>query len=130
MPEPGRKTPEPAFRAARLVIADFAKYSQQQSVKRPFIAVPLFVVGYVISLAKFDVIWRYFGWANQTLAAIVLWAAAYLVKQGKNHWICTVPAVFMTIVTDTYLCNATIGFNLPMDISTIIGVISGVAALA
>jgi len=120
-----------AFRAARLVIADFAKYSQKESAKRLYIAVPLFVVGYVISLANFDVIWRYFGWANQTLAAIVLWtAAAYCIKRGKNHWIATLPAVFMTVVTNTYLCNATIGFNLPMNISTPIGVASGVAAFA
>jgi len=119
-----------AFRAARLLIADFIKYSQKESSKRLFIAVPLFVLGYVISLANFDVIWRYFGWANQTLAAIVLWtASAYCIKRGKNHWIATVPAVFMTAVTNTYLCNATIGFNLPMDISTILGVSSSVVAL-
>jgi len=91
--------------------------------------VPLFAIGFVISLANFDVIWRYFGWANQTLAAIVLWtAAAYCIKRGKNHWIATLPAVFMTIVTNTYLLNAKIGFNLPMEISTGVGVVSGVVA--
>jgi len=120
-----------AFRAARLLISDFAKYSQKEAAKRLYIAVPLFVIGYVISLANFDVIWRYFGWANQSLAAIVLWtAAAYCIKRGKNHWIATVPATFMTVVTSTYLANATIGFNLPMNVSTPIGVASGVAALA
>ncbi len=120
-----------AFRAARLLIADFAKYSQKQAVKRLYIAVPLFVVGYVISLANFDVIWRYFGWANQSLAAIVLWtAAAYCVKHGKPHWIATVPAVFMTAVSNTFILNATIGFNLPLSVSTPIGVASSVAALA
>jgi len=120
-----------AFRAARLVIADFAKYSQKEAVKRLYIAVPLFVIGFIISLANFDVIWRYFGWANQSLAAIVLWtAAAYCIKRGKNHWIATLPAVFMTVVTNTYLLNAKIGFNLPMEISTIVGVVSGVAAFA
>ncbi|MGE4264887.1 MAG: carbon starvation protein A [Desulfovibrio sp.] len=119
-----------AFRAARLLISDFAKYSQKEAVKRLYIAVPLFVIGYIISLANFDVIWRYFGWANQTLAAIVLWtAAAYCIKRGKNHWIATVPATFMTVVTNTYLCNATIGFNLPMEVSTPIGVASGAVAL-
>lgn len=119
-----------AFRAARLLISDFAKYSQKETVKRLYIAVPLFVIGYVISLANFDVIWRYFGWANQTLAAIVLWtASAYCIKRCKNHWIATVPAVFMTVVTVTYLCNATIGFNLPMNIATPVGIASGAAAL-
>jgi carbon starvation protein CstA len=120
-----------AFRAARLLIADFAKYSQKESAKRLYIAVPLFVVGYFISLANFDVIWRYFGWANQSLAAIVLWtASAYCVKHGKNHWISTVPAIFMTAVSNTFILNATIGFNLPLSVSTPIGVASAVAALA
>lgn len=119
-----------AFRAARLLIADFAKYSQKESFKRLYIAVPLFVLGYVISLANFDVIWRYFGWANQTLAAIVLWtAAAYCIKRGKNHWIATVPAVFMTSVTITYLCNATIGFNLPMSVATPAGIAAAAVSL-
>ena len=32
-------------------------------------------------------------WSNETLAMIALWAgAAYLVKDGKNHWIASPPA--------------------------------------
>jgi hypothetical protein len=38
--------------------------------------------------------------------------------------------MFMTVVTTTYLCDATSGFNMPMNISTPLGGISGVAALA
>lgn len=124
-------TGDTAFRASRLLIADFTQYSQKEPMKRLYIAVPLFVAGFGLSLVNFDVLWRYMGWANQSLAAIVLWtASAYCIKRGKNHWVSTVPAVFMTIVTNTYLCNAAIGFNLPMNIATPLGVASGVAALA
>ena len=92
-------------------------------------AVPLFVIGFFISQGDFAVIWRYFGWANQTLATIVLWAgAAYLLRQGKLHWIATVPATFMTAVVATYLAYDKIGFGLPLPVATAIG--SGAAFLA
>ena len=75
-------------------------------------------------------IWRYFGWANQATASIMLWtAAAYLMRHGKFHWICTVPALFMSAVCITYLANAPIGFGLDLTTSTVIGV-AGAIALA
>ncbi|WP_409420172.1 carbon starvation protein A [Pseudaeromonas sp. ZJS20] len=112
-----------AFRSARLIIAEFLKMPQKPIAKRLLIAIPMFVVGYLISKADFGVIWRYFGWANQTTAVIMLWAAAaYLAKEDKLHWICTIPAVFMTAVCITYLANAPIGFGLDMLPATLIGV--------
>lgn len=118
-----------AFRSARLIIADSFKLSQVEPVKRLLIAIPLFAVGFVISLSDFGLIWRYFGWANQTLATVVLWAAAmYLLKNGKFHWVATIPATFMTVVVSTFLANSGIGFGLPMNVSTSIGL--GVAFIA
>ncbi|PKQ80540.1 carbon starvation protein A [Aeromonas sobria] len=111
-----------AFRSARLIVADFLKMTQKPLMKRLLIAIPMFILGFIISKAEFGVIWRYFGWANQTTAVIMLWAAAaFLIKEGKLHWVCTIPAMFMTAVVFTYLANAPIGFGLEMGISTIIG---------
>ncbi len=119
-----------AFRSARLIIADFLSLEQKAPVRRLLISVPLFVVGFFISRTNFDVIWRYFGWANQTLAAIVLWAAAaYLIRNCKNHWIATVPATFMTAVVITYLAYDKIGFGLSLEVSTGIGIAAAVASL-
>jgi len=120
-----------AFRSARLIIAEYIKLPQGPIAKRLMIALPLFVIGFVISQAEFGVIWRYFGWANQTLAAVVLWAAAaYLIKAGKLHWICTVPATFMTAVTFAYIAAEKIGFGLPYAWANAIGIAAAVAALA
>ena len=120
-----------AFRAARLIIAEFVKLPQKEPVKRLYIAVPLFAIGFLISLGDFNIIWRYFGWANQTLAAIMLWAsAAWLIKRGKLHWVCTVPATFMTAVTFAYISAEKIGFSLPYNVANIIGVVAAAAALA
>ena len=114
-----------AFRSARLIVADFFNLTQKPMAKRLLIAIPMFILGFIISKAEFGVIWRYFGWANQTTAVIMLWAAAaYLIKEGKLHWVCTIPAIFMTAVVITYLANAPIGFGLEMNVSTIIGLVS------
>jgi carbon starvation protein CstA len=119
-----------AFRSARLIIADIFKFSQKENPKRLVIALPLFAVGFVISLSDFGLIWRYFGWANQTLATVMLWAAAmYLVRQGKFHWVATAPAAFMTVVVATFISNSGIGFNLPMNAATSIGIGAGVVAM-
>ena len=112
-----------AFRAARLIIAEFLKMPQRAVAKRLMISVPLFIIGYIVSKSDFDLIWRYFGWANQTVAMIMLWAsAAYLVRHGKFHWICTLPAILMTTIVTTFIANAKIGFGLPMQTATIIGI--------
>jgi carbon starvation protein CstA len=119
-----------AFRAARLIIADFLKYSQKPLLPRLYLAVPLFVVGFAISKTNFDVLWRYFGWANQTLAMLVLWAAAaYMARRQKAHWVATIPAAFMTVVSVAYIANAKIGFSLPVPVATVAGVVAGAAAL-
>ncbi len=118
-----------AFRSARLIIADIFKISQKEQSKRLMIAIPLFAVGFIISLSDFGLIWRYFGWANQTLAAVVLWTAAiYLVKNNKLHWIATIPAIFMTAVVTSFIANSGIGFNLPMAVSNWIGIGSAIVA--
>jgi carbon starvation protein CstA len=118
-----------AFRSARLIIADVFKISQKETFKRLGIAVPLFAVGILISFSDFGLIWRYFGWANQTLAVFVLWTAAvYLADIHKFHWIATLPAIFMTAVVTTFISNSTIGFNLPMPLATSIGIGAAVVA--
>lgn len=118
-----------AFRSARLTIADILEYSQKSRSGRLLIAVPLFVIGGIISLVNFELIWRYFGWANQTLATIVLWAsAAYLVRRRNCHWIASLPATFMTAVCASYLAYAPIGFNLPLWVASAIGVAAAVGS--
>ena len=100
-----------AFRSARLTIADSLKYKQGPIVNRFVVAIPLFVLGIALCFIPFDVIWRYFGWANQTLATIALWAAVkYLANRGKNYWVALIPSIFMTVVVTSYILAAPEGF--------------------
>lgn len=120
-----------AFRSARLTIADAMKYEQGPIKKRLTLALPLFVIAFGLTRIDFNIIWRYFAWSNQTLAMIVLWAAsAYLVKNGKSHWMTSIPATFMTAVSATYLLQAPEGFKLSTTIAYPVGVVIAIGAIA
>lgn len=120
-----------AFRSARLTVADFLNLKQGPIKNRLAIAVPLFIIGYVLTQIDFNIIWRYFAWSNQTLAMIVLWAAAmYLATVKQSHWFATVPAVFMTAVSMTYILIAPEGFKLPSSIAYPAGIMIAVVSLA
>jgi carbon starvation protein CstA len=118
-----------AFRSARLIVADFLNFKQGPIKNRLIISVPLFAVGFGLTLVDFAVIWRYFAWSNQTLAVFVLWAiTVYLAQEKKFYWITLLPALFMTTVTISYLFFAPEGFGLSYMISLSIGLIASLGA--
>ena len=109
-----------AFRSARLIIADFVHQEQKLIGKRLMIAIPLFAASalllwYNIADANgFNVIWRYFGWSNQTLAVFMLWTATiYLYRTKGASWylITLLPALFMTAVCVTFILVDKIGLG-------------------
>ncbi|MBY0224005.1 carbon starvation CstA family protein [Mammaliicoccus sciuri] len=112
-----------AFRAARSIIADYIQISQSKIGKRLLIAIPLFVASYLLTLIDFNILWRYFSWANQSTAAIALWIGAmYLYVKRKNYFIALLPAMFMTsVVTVFILMNDTMGFGLETTVAYIGG---------
>ncbi|MBO2608371.1 carbon starvation CstA family protein [Shewanella algae] len=114
-----------AFRSARLILSEYFNMPQTEMPKRLMLAIPLFVIGAILTQVDFGVIWRYFGVANQATAVMMLWtASAYLLRHNKLHWICTIPAMFMTTVVISFLLNSsTLGAGLPMTVSTISGIV-------
>ncbi|WP_335964818.1 carbon starvation CstA family protein [Galbibacter sp. PAP.153] len=103
-----------AFRSCRLILADIFKLDQKKVNKRLYISIPLFITAFVLTQIEFDILWRYFAWSNQTLAVVVLWTiTAYLIREQKLAWVTYVPAVFMTMVSATYILIAPEGFELP-----------------
>lgn len=106
-----------AFRSARLIAADFLHLSQKKIAKRLMLCLPLFAITTALFFIDFNALWRYFAWTNQTLACIMLWAAAvWLRKQKKFYWIALVPALFMTVVCTSYILIAPEGFGLSLNI--------------
>lgn len=77
-----------AFRAARMIIADYFKFAQAKIISRLWIAIPLFVLSFALTKIDFNILWRYFSWANGVTAVIALWVGAmYLFLKQSNHWI-------------------------------------------
>ncbi|MFL7008997.1 carbon starvation CstA family protein [Enterovibrio norvegicus] len=119
-----------AFRSSRLILAEYFNMEQKTLRNRLLMALPLFVIGGVLTQVDFGIIWRYFGFANQATAVMMLWtASAYLLRHNKLHWVTTIPAMFMTTVCVTFILNSsTLGFGLPMNVSTIAGILSALTA--
>lgn len=105
--------------------------------RRLYICIPMFAVAIGLLLYSlrdadgFNMIWRYFAWANQTLAVFTLWAiTVYLVVAKKPYWITLIPALFMTSVCSTYICIAPEGLGLSHIVSYCIGIGCVVVAIA
>lgn len=124
-----------AFRSARLIIAQAIKLGQRQKMHRIYICVPLFAASLAMLLWQmenpdgFNTIWKYFGWANQTLSVFTLWTiTVYLVREKKPYIITLIPALFMTDVCTTFLMVSSSAFGLPNAVGYPIGAIVGIVA--
>ncbi len=118
-----------AFRSARLAIADAIHFKQGAYRNRFVIAIPIFVIGIALCFIDFGIIWRYFAWSNQTLAMIMLWTgAAFLSRNKRFHYICSIPAAFMTAVTTTYIMIAPEGLKLSSSFAYPAGIALGILA--
>lgn len=102
-----------ALRSARLIVADFMHVDQKPVKNRLLVALPVFLIAaglLVFSLIDkegFQVIWRYFSWANQVLAMVTLWTITVFLAKHKQrtlwYWITLIPALFMSMVTMSFI---------------------------
>lgn len=120
-----------AFRAARLICADFSGYGQKTVVRRIILAAPLFVVAILmLNVSSFKVLWLYVSWLNQVLASITFFTIAHWLHHRSHDglrpgtvataswtWIISfVPAVFMLSVSTAFiLIDRENGFGLPVN---------------
>lgn len=118
-----------ALRSARLIIAEFLGMEQHTVRRRIYICVPVFAVTLAMlwyNIADedgFNVVWSYFGWANQTLAVFTLWAVTvYLVRRRKPFVITLLPAMFMTAVCASFILISDNAFGLPVVVGYVVAV--------
>ena len=118
-----------AFRSARLIIAESLHFEQKGIRNRLLICIPMFLACLALLFWQignpdgFNVVWKYFGWANQTLAVFGLWAiTAYLVMNDKPYVITLVPALFMTTVCSTFLFVSHQAFGMSETVGYPLGV--------
>lgn len=119
-----------ALRSARLIVADMLNYDQSPIKNRLAVAGTIFAVtaaGIIFSVTNhdgFETIWHYFGWTNQLLATITLWClTCYLYWKNRSQLFTLIPALFMTMVTGSFLfvSNAGFGNYIPRDLGYAIG---------
>ncbi len=117
-----------AFRSLRLTVADFFKSDQKPVSKRLIVSLPVFALAFFCCKMDFSTVWNYVGIGNQLLATLVLWtSAAYLISRGKPHWMCSIPASFLTFVCVSYFIMAPYR-NGGLCLSPASGYIAGIAA--
>ena len=124
-----------ALRSCRLIVGETFKIDSKKMKNRLLLTIPLFALVIGISIwnfanpSNFNILWRWFAWSNQVLAAVSLWVATgYLYSTAKNKYLSVftvVPAIFMTTVVTIYIFaepNLALGRFIPYYIAIIIGV--------
>ncbi len=108
-----------ALRSLRLMLADYFRIDQVSKTKRIGLALAIFApVAAVLVYSKFDpngfnILWRYFSFANETCAVFAFaLISVYLFGKRKPGIMTLVPGCFYMFVCSSYLLNAKIGFNL------------------
>lgn len=116
-----------ALRSARLIFADMLNYNQKTLVKRLVISLPLLFVTISILIYSmkdadgFNIIWRYFAWANQLLAVFTLWMiTVHLSSKRQNFYVALIPALLMTAVTVCYIITAKEALGFSMNVGYVV----------
>lgn len=126
-------TGDTALRSARLIVADMLHISQKPLLKRQLVSLPLFAGAFILMMIDFNILWRYFAWTNQCLAAITLWGCTvFLARAGRAYVLTLLPAMFMTAVVVCYIFFAPRpeGFGLGMPVAASIAAATVVLATA
>ena len=120
-----------ALRSLRVMLGDAFGVDQTKKKSALALAIPIFtVVALVLFYAKsdakgFNILWRYFSWANETIGVFALaMIAVYMMKNRMPYLMALIPGSFYMYVVSVYILNAQIGFRLPLTASFI-----GAAAL-
>ena len=126
-----------ALRSVRLMIGDALHIDQTKKKNRFTLSACIFVpVAAILVFAKanaegFNILWRYFAWANQTIACFAFaMITVYLLSHKKNYIMSLIPGMFYVFIISAYILHAQIGFSLPMNIAYIGGVVLAIVYAA
>ena len=123
-----------ALRSCRLIVGESIHFDQKKIRNRIILTLPLFAFVVGISIWNFMnhdnflILWRWFAWSNQVLAAVCLWVCTgYLYKTNKHKFyslFTAIPATFMTAVVITYILaepRLGLGAFIPYNVAVIVG---------
>ena len=111
-----------AFRSLRTILADYIKVKQDSIPKILMLTIPLFAISLALTFVDFNILWRYFNWANQVTAVIsLLVSTRYLYLKDRNYYVTLLPGVFMLYAVSVYIFSEPIGFGLGLTPGAYIG---------
>lgn len=119
-----------ALRSLRLMLADALHIDNKKKSNVLILALCIFaVVAGVLYFAKTDksgfaLLWRYFSWANETIAVFAFaMIAVYMIKNNLPYLMAVIPGTFYMYMVSTYILHAPIGFGLSYMLSYILAAV-------
>ena len=123
-----------ALRSLRLMLADALHIDNKKRTNVLILALTIFaVVACVLYFAKTDksgfaLLWRYFSWANETIAVFAFaMIAVYMIKNNMPYLMAIIPGTFYMYMVSTYILHAPIGFGLSYTLSYILAAVCAAA---
>lgn len=105
------------FRSLRNILADYINIKQDTLAKVLRITIPLFILSFILTLVDFNILWRYFNWANQVTAVVsLLVSTRYLFLKDKNYLVTFIPGTGMLYACVVYILSEPIGFQMGLNI--------------
>lgn len=120
-----------AFRSLRTILADYLNIKQDTIKKILMVTIPLYFISFILTNVDFNMLWRYFNWANQVTAVIsLLVSTRYLYLKDKNYLVTLLPGAFMLYAVVVYILSEPIGFRMGLTPMTfIIAMIASIGVL-
>ncbi|MBQ4405204.1 MAG: carbon starvation protein A [Selenomonadaceae bacterium] len=126
-----------ALRSLRLMVADALHIDNKKKSNILILALIIFtIVAGVLYFAKtnasgFAILWRYFSWANETIAVFAFaMIAVYMMKNNLPYLMAIIPGTFYMYMVSTYILHAPIGFGLNYTLSYILAAVAAAAYAA
>ena len=113
-----------ALRSLRLMLGDALHIDSKKRKNVLTLALVIFaVVAGVLFFAKtdasgFSILWRYFSWANETIAVFAFaMIATYMKRNNMPYLMALLPGIFYMYMVSAYIFHAPIGFGLSWEMS-------------
>lgn len=126
-----------SLRSLRIMISDALHIDTTKKRNNLILAVIIFgIVAAILIYAKanasgFNVLWRYFSWANESIAVFAFaMISVYMVKNKMPFIMALLPGMFYMYIVTSYIFNAKIGFGLPWAVSYIAAAVFALAYAA
>ena len=119
-----------ALRSLRIMAADALYIDQSKRRNRLGVSLVIFaVVAGLLVFSKmnadgFNILWRYFAWANQTIAVFAFaMIAIYMIRTKKPFIMSLIPGMFYMFIISSFILNAEIGFHMTWMASYIVAAV-------